>query len=31
VDHLFRGPEGPPAGWRILDEVDTAVAVERER
>lgn len=29
VDALFRGADGPPAGWRIAEEVDSAVAVER--
>lgn len=29
VDELFRTP-GPPAGWRILEEVDSVVAVVRE-
>jgi predicted O-methyltransferase YrrM len=29
VDELFRGPE-PSAGWRIADEVDSAVAVEKD-
>lgn len=28
VDALFRDP-APPAGWRVRDEVETAVAVER--
>ncbi len=30
VDELFRGPARPVAGWRIADEVDSAVAVERK-
>jgi MMP 1-O-methyltransferase len=29
VDELFRGAGGPPDGWRVLAERDTAVAVER--
>jgi len=29
VDALFHGPDGPPDGWRLLAERDTAVAVER--
>jgi hypothetical protein len=28
VDELFR--DRPPAGWRISEEVDTLVVVERE-
>jgi len=29
VDRLFRGPDGPPAGWRVVAEVDRTVAVRR--
>ena len=29
VDELFRGPGGPPPGWRILEEVDTMIALTR--
>ncbi len=29
VDEVFRGPSGSPDGWRIREEVDSMVAVER--
>jgi predicted O-methyltransferase YrrM len=30
VDALLRGPDGPPPGWSIADEVDRTVAVRRD-